>query len=112
MIELPQTNARITRQAMTAANQLLVNKNDYGLVQALLNQGKTVRFRIKCAPKPATECAECLRVMDKELRSVFLDWVYGCLEDKIEPCALMSEVSLACLPMKGEIDVFVKPSVF
>jgi hypothetical protein len=112
MIQLPQTNRATISRAISATNQLLVDEGDYGLVQALLNQGKTVRFRIKCAPKPATECAECLRVIDKELRSVFLDWVYGYLEDKIEPCALMSEVSLACLPMKGEIDVVVKPSVF
>jgi len=112
MIQLPQTDRATISRAISATNQLLVDQGDYRHVQALLNEGKTARFRIKCDELTGFGCQECLCRIDEELHSVFLDYLYGYLEDKIEPCTYFWAPSFSCICSKGQIEVVVNPLLF
>jgi hypothetical protein len=112
MIQLPQGDGATVRQAISVAYQLLVDEGDYRHVQALLNEGKTARFRIKCDELTGFGCQEWLCCIDEEFHSIFLDYLYGYLEDKIEPCTYFWAPSFSCIQSKGQIEVVVKPLLF
>ncbi len=112
MIQLPQADRTTIQRGISAANQLLVDEGDYTLVQALLNQGKTVRFRIKCDELTGISCEECICGIDEEFYSVFFDYLFRYLEYNVEPCIYLWAPRLRCIPPKGQIEVVVKPFLF
>ena len=112
MIQLPQADGATIRRAISSACQLLVDEGDYRHVQALLNEGKTARFHIKCDELTGLGCQECLCRIDEELYPVFLDYLRDYLEDRIEPCAYFWVPSFNCIAWKGQIEVVVKPILF
>jgi len=94
---------------MSAANQLLVNKNDYGLVQALLDDGKTVRFRLPCDEIQAEVCPMCVLGTEQDQLNL-LDYLCNYLDERIEPCTGVWALGLSCIPKKAEIEVVLEPT--
>jgi hypothetical protein len=108
MIQLPQADGETTRRALSAVNQLLVDKGDYGLVQTLLNQGKTVRFRLTCDEIQGAVCPMCIYGTAED-RSNLLDYLQNYLDDRIDPSAPVWALGLSCIPTKAQMEVVLKP---
>jgi hypothetical protein len=109
MIELPQTNAQIIRKAMSATNQSLVGKGDYRLVEALLQEGRTVRFRLSCDQVQSIGCLFC-GTQTQQHDVNLLDDLFDYLDARIEPCAGVWALGFRCIPTKGEVEVVLEPT--
>lgn len=109
MIQLPQTDRATISRAISATNQLLVDEGDYGLVQALLNDGKTVRFRLPCDEIQADVCPMCVYGTQQDCVNL-LDYLFTYLDDRIEPCAGVWALGFDCIPTEGEVEVVLEPT--
>jgi hypothetical protein len=109
MILLPQTDRATISRAISATNQLLVDEGDYGLVQTLLQQSKTVRFRLPCDEIQAAVCPMCVYGTEQDCVNL-LDYLSNYLDERIEPCAGVWALGFCCIPAKGEIEVVLEPT--
>lgn len=109
MIQLPQTDKATTRRAISAANQLLVDGGDYRLVQALLQEGKRVRFRLPCGEVQSFDCLFCDTEKVGGCMTLF-DFLFHYLDDRIDPRAGDWVLGYRCVPLKAEIEVMLQPS--
>jgi hypothetical protein len=108
MIQLPQDRAT-TRRAISNVNQHLVDKRDYRLVQALLKDGKRVRFRLPCDVVQSFDCLFCDTEKVEGCLSVF-DCLFHYLDARIDPGAGDWVLGYRCVPSKAEVEVVLDPT--
>jgi hypothetical protein len=94
---------------MSAANQLLVAEGDYGLVQALLQKGKTVRFHLPCDEIDPHVCPMCVLGTGQDQVNL-LEYLDDYLDDRISPSAGVWALGFRCIPTKGEVEVVLEPT--
>jgi hypothetical protein len=111
MIQLPQRLLDKTTigRAISAANQLLVDKGDYKLVEALLRDGKTVRFRLPCDEIQPAVCPMCVLGTEEDCVNL-LDYLFDYLDDRIKPGAGVWALGFGCIPTEGGVDVVLEPT--
>jgi hypothetical protein len=108
MIQLPQDRA-ITRRAISKVNQLLVNRGDYRLVQALLQEGKRARFRLPCVEVQSFDCLFCDTEKVEGCLTLF-DCLFHYLDDRIDPRAGDWVLGYRCVPLKAEVEILLEPT--
>lgn len=108
MIQLPQDRA-IIRRAISKVNQLLVNRGDYRLVQALLQEAKRARFRLPCGEVQSFDCLFCDTEKVEGCLSLF-DFLFHYLDARVDPRACDWILGYRCVPSKAEVEVVLEPS--